>query len=316
MSPTDPPRRLVAPDYATPPFRQDPDFPRAAGWLSSLHDDDPMAFILGVPFSDLSISGASCDLLPGVLREALWSFSTFLPERGVDLIQHAVVDLGDVDLGGLYITEALARIQSVLAEVDRAKPVAIVGGDNSITSPAMLGAVGPGGGLITIDAHHDLRDYERDGLSNGSPVRVLLDAGVEGRRVWQIGIRDLANSKVYSDLAEKEGITVVRARELKTEGSVAEALDRALSALSATDGIYVDVDLDVVERALAPGAPAAQPGGLQPGEVAEAAFICGANPKVRALDIVEVDPERDVAGATVRLAALVLLSFLAGVATR
>lgn len=315
MNPTGPSLPLVPPDYATPGFPQDPDFPRAAGWLSSLHEEDPMAFVLGVPFSDLSISGASCDLLPAALREALWSFSTFLRERGVDLIQHAVVDLGDVDLGGLYITEALARIQSVVAEVDPAKPIAIVGGDNSITSPAMLGAVGAGGGLITIDAHHDLRDYERDGLSNGSPVRVLLDAGVEGRRIWQIGIRDLVNSKVYSDLADKEGITAIRARQVRNQG-IGTALDRALSALSATDGIYVDVDLDVVERALAPGAPAAQPGGLLPEDVAEAAFICGAHGRVRALDVVEVDPERDVAGATVRLAALVLLSFLAGVATR
>jgi formiminoglutamase len=274
-----------------------------------------MAFILGVPFSDLSISGASCDLLPGALRKALWSFSTFLPERGVDLMQHAVVDLGDVDLGGLYVTEALARIQSVVAEVGRTKPLAIIGGDNSITSPAMLGSVGDRGGLITIDAHHDLRDYERDGLSNGSPVRVLLDAGVEGRRVWQIGIRDLANSKVYSDLADKEGITVVKSSQVKSEG-LGAVLGRALSALSGTNGIYVDVDLDVVERAFAPAAPAAQPDGLQPNEVAEAAFVAGAHPSVRSLDIVEVDPERDIAGATVRLAALVLLSFLAGVATR
>lgn len=306
---------LIPPVYPSPPAHRDPDFLRAADWIQTATGADAIVKLLGVPFSELSISGARCDLAPAAVRAALWSFSTYLPERGLDLADYRVTDLGDVALTGLYATEAMKRIEEAVSRAGGGRPVAILGGDNSITAPAMIGAVGVEGGLLTVDAHHDLRDYERDGLSNGSPVRVLLDMGVAGSRIQQIGIRDLANSRIYSDLARREGIGIVTASQVRTRG-MAACVEHGLSKLSGTDGVYIDVDLDVVDRASAPGAPGAQPGGLMSSDVMEAAFICGASPMVMALDIVEVDPQRDVAETTARLAAAVLLSFLAGVACR
>ena len=48
--------------------------------------------------------------------------------------------------------------------------------------------------LVTIDAHYDLRD----GVSNGSPVRRLVESGLDPRRIVQIGIADFANSAAYA----------------------------------------------------------------------------------------------------------------------
>ena len=303
---------LSRPEYGETPFRGDIDYPRAASWLSASKDRTD-SIVLGVPFSALSLSGARCDLLPGELRRALWRFSTF--GRGTDLVELATQDLGDLALWGLDATESLELIRRACSELPQTLPKVLIGGDNSITAPAMLGTVGSGGGLITFDAHHDVRDYGRDGLSNGSPVRVLLDAGVAGPRIWQIGIRDFANSATYSDLASSAGIKRVSAPDVVAHG-MGEYIGTALENLTATDGIYVDMDIDVVERALAPAAPGAQPGGLHPIHLQDAAFRCGLHPAVKCLDIVEVDPKIDVAGSTVRLAASVLLSFLAGVASR
>lgn len=301
-------------EYGHSVVRDDADFVRAAQWLSAGTDQEPAAVILGVPFSSLSLSGARCDLLPGALRKSLWSFSTFAGERQVDLQGLAVRDLGDLTLPD-EVDGSLERIEEAGQRLRTGPPVVFIGGDNSITAPGMLGAVGNEGGLITFDAHHDLRDYKRDGQSNGSPVRVLLDSGVKGSAIWQIGIKDFANSKPYSDLAASEGIRVVGLSDVRQRG-IGSVASEALDALGGRAGVYVDFDLDVIDRALAPGAPAAQPGGLFPADLLEAALICGAHPAVKAIDLVEVDPERDVAGSTVRLAALLLLSFLAGLAGR
>lgn len=309
------PSRVAPPNYPESPYPDDPDFIRAADWLSATVEGEKDAIVLGVPFSKLSISGARCDLLPSALRENLWSFSTYLGSRDVDLSDFMASDEGDLIFERLSKERALGRIRSSCEQMRGGPPVAFIGGDNSITAPAMLGLVGPGGGLITLDAHHDLRDYQRNGITNGSPVRMILDSGVEGSRIWQIGIQDFANSKAYADLAKTSGINIVRAQELLAR-DVKEVMQEALGALAETDGIYVDVDLDVLERALAPGAPAAQPGGLTPEDLAEAAYVAGSDRNVKGLDIVEVDPERDISGSTVRIAALVLLSFLAGVASR
>lgn len=304
---------LRPPDYGAPVARHDPDFRRASEWLAS-ESETPSASVLGVPFSSLSLSGARCDLLPNALRRSLSTFSTHAAGRDADLDSLEVRDLGDlILLDDLH--DSLRRVQDA-AKVIISEGVAIfLGGDNSITAPAMLGSVGAEGGLITLDAHHDLRDYKRDGLSNGSPIRVLLDEGVEGAHIWQLGIKDFANSEAYSALALKEGINVIRADEVKERG-MRDVFESALVDLGSLPAVYVDFDIDVVERALAPGAPAAQPGGLAPSDLIQAAFIAGKHPSVTAIDIVEVDPERDVADATVRLAALILLSFAAGLTKR
>lgn len=305
---------LLPPDYGPTPPREDPDWGRASTWLSSQVSSDSAAVVLGVPFSRLSLSGARCDLLPAAIRRVMSTFSTHAAGWEAELENLEIEDLGDLVLPD-DIDAALARVQQAGQQL-RGRPASIfLGGDNSITAPAMLGAVGAEAGLITLDAHHDLRDYKRDGLSNGSPIRVLLDAGLDGSRIWQIGIKDFSNSETYSALAIKEGINIVRAQDVKERG-MRDVFDGAAADLQGLPSIYVDIDVDVVERALAPGAPAAQPGGLQPSDLMEAAFLAGKNPSVKAIDIVEVDPERDLVDATVRLAALVLLSFAAGLSKR
>jgi formiminoglutamase len=305
-------RDLRPPSYPPSPFPRDADFPRAAEWLSS-PVEEPRAAVVGLPFSGLSLSGARCDLLPDALRAALWSLSTYNAGDGIDLLDLEAADLGDVDLQGLSPEAALGRIESAISSL-AGPPLALIGGDNSVTAPAVMGSVGSDGALLTLDAHHDLRDYRRDGLSNGSPVRVILDSGIDGSRIWQVGIRDFANSRAYSDLADKEGITVFRAPEVRKLG-ISNVVEQALAELG-EHAVYVDLDLDVVDLSFAPGAPAAQPGGLEPADILEAAFICGSHPSVRAMDIVEVDPLRDAGGITVRLAALALLYFLSGVSRR
>ncbi|HVL81487.1 MAG TPA: arginase family protein [Actinomycetota bacterium] len=308
MVPPTPPtsRSLVPAVYHDPPSQPDPDFLRAAEWLQR-EPSDPDVRVLGVPFSALSLSGASCELTPQAVRDALWRLPTWHAGRGVDLSELDAVDVGDVRLRGLEPIEALEAVGEACSAL-RGRPVALIGGDNSITRPAFKGL--DASMLVTLDAHHDLRA----GLSNGSPVRMLLDGGLPGDRVWQIGIADQGNARAHSELADQAGINVVRVDAVREHG-LRTFVDRALDA-AGDRAVYVDMDLDVVDRALAPGCPAALSGGLMPGDVIDAAFRFGAHPSVVAMDIVEVDPTRDVEQVTVRLAAQVLLAFLAGVATR
>jgi arginase family enzyme len=82
------------------------------------------------------------------------------------------------------------------------------------------------------------------------------------------------------------------------------------------DSVYVDLDLDVLDRAFAPGCPGSRPGGITPPELFDAAFLAGSHPAVRAVDIVEVDPDRDLASITIFAGALAMLNVAAGFCTR
>lgn len=170
-------------------------------------------------------------------------------------------------------------------------------------------------GLVTLDAHHDVRSFHA-GPTNGTPVRGLIEDGLPGARVAQIGIAHLSNSLAYRRWCEEQGIAIVDV-ELARATGVGSVVSDALDALAehCTD-LYVDLDVDVVDKAFAPGCPGSRPGGMLPEELMEAAFVAGAHPAVRCIDIVEVDATADPTGATVDLAAMCLLSAAAGLTTR
>lgn len=242
-------------------------------------------------------------------------FSTFDGERDVRAIR--VRDSGDLELADATPAEALDEIAGAVGgSLPHSAAVLLLGGDNSITRPGMrgLGTDLERSGLLTLDAHHDLRDTEQ-GLTNGNPVRALLEDGLPGRNVVQIGIQPFANSEPYARFASEAGITVVTAADVREVG-IHRSVGEALLRLAELEAVYVDLDVDVLDRAFAPACPGSRPGGLTPADLQTAARLCGEHPKVRAIDIVEVDPERDVAEATVMTVASLVLSFAAGLARR
>jgi formiminoglutamase len=289
-------------------------WPRAAAWLQPSHDDVDIA-VFGVPAHLTSISPTGADQTPAAIRRALLRYSTYNWSHDVDLAQLVAGDLGDVDLPdspeGEDRTSSLANLA-----VSKSKLAVALGGDNSVTYAVTRGAFAGDlsrAGLITLDAHHDLRD----GISNGSPVRRLIEDGLQGKNVVQIGIADFSNSPAYAARARDFGITVIPRSALRGR-SLADVWAEAVSiAGSGTDGIHVDFDVDVCDRAVVPACPAAAPGGISSDELRQFAYLAGKTGSVRSMDITEIDATKDSSDErTVRLGALLILEAAAGLAAR
>ena len=270
--------------------------------------------LLGFPVHKSSITPNSCHLAPKAIRSALARYSTYSASNDVDLRELKITDLGDVS-GADSNNGKKVIAKKVNGLLDKYGLLIALGGDNSITYTVASGLFGDLSkvGLITLDAHHDLRD----GNSNGSPVWRLIQAGLPGKNIVQIGISDFANSKEYSKRAKEAGIFVISRAQLRNK-SIADAMKQAFAHLGRNvDHIYVDLDVDVCDRSVAPACPAATPGGISADELRQAAFLAGGNYKVRAVDITEIDPKRDSKDErTVRLAALLVLEIAAGYKTR
>ena len=270
--------------------------------------------LVGVPAHKSSISPTSAHLTPKAIREALAKYSTFSASKEIDLRGLSFTDLGDViNPDGLDGKRRVAKkLENVLESY---QTLIALGGDNSITFSIAssifkdLSKVG----LVTLDAHHDLRD----GMSNGSPVWRLIQAGLPGKNIVQIGISDFANSREYTQRAKEQGIHIISRDQLRRQ-SMKDAMKEAFSVLNRrVDEIFVDLDVDVCDRAAVPACPASVPGGISADELRQAAFYAGANSKVRAVDITEIDVKKDSPDQrTIRLAALLVLEFAAGVASR
>ena len=306
-------------------------WPRAGGWPapSELPAGSRIdVSLVGVPASQTSLSSTNAHETPDAIRSALFRYSPALmqdrrlPEKGVrnnpdivNLEELTVADFGNVADPDSPAGEA--RTIAVMADAAKASELVIaLGGDNSVTLAAALGAWGTDlstAGLITLDAHYDLRD----GVSNGSPVRRLIEAGLNPQRIVQIGIQDFANSVAYARRAHELGITVIHRDELARR-PLAEIMSEALAIAGAAGGpVHVDLDMDVCDRSVAPACPASVPGGISAYELRQIARLAAAFPQVRSIDLTEIDATTDSPdGRTVRLAALCVLEAVAGVSQR
>ena len=283
----------------------DPLWPRAASLFSAKSDASCDVMIVGVPASRTSLSPTSAHHTPDAIRNALLRYSTAHSDQRVNLEKLALVDAGNISSPDDDETKSIAEL-SALAK--KSSLVIALGGDNSITYTAAKATDATG--LITLDAHYDLRD----GVSNGSPVRRLIEAGLSGKKVVQIGIADFSNSTEYAKRAKDYGITVIPRSHLRSK-SIEEIWATALSI--AGDKVFVDFDMDVCDRSVVPACPAAAPGGISADELRQFAFLAGASRSVIGADITEIDSAKDSEDErTVRLAALAILEMIAGFSTR
>jgi formiminoglutamase len=278
-----------------------------------------MLAVVGVPLHIASLTPGRCDVAPVALRKALERFSVYDIDHDRDLRAVLAFDFGDLAVATLRPEEAFApiveQLQPMLTVAQEA--VVILGGDNSVTRPAFhaLWRRSARVALLTLDAHLDLRSTSA-GLTNGNPISALLADGLQGSSIIQVGLQPFANSSEYAQVARAAGIRYVAASEVYREGIETTIVD-ALKKLSLeADEIYVDVDLDVLERSAAPGCPGARPYGFTVRELRKALLLCGMHPKVRMVDFVEYDPTNDVSHITEYSAVIAILSFASGLMSR
>ena len=287
----------------------DPNWQRANTLLISTNTE---LAIIGVPASATALSPTSAHLTPAAIRAALAKYSTYAGSSATELQTSGITDLGDISSPDH--AEGEARVATAVAGLlNTYKILLALGGDNSITYSVANGLFPDLSkvGLITFDAHHDLRD----GISNGSPIWRLIEAGLPGENIVQIGLSDFANSGQYAKRAKDAGITTIHRTELR-DRKMSDVVAQAL-AIAGANGreIYVDIDVDVCDRSVAPACPASVPGGISADELRQAANLVARDSRVRAIDITEIDAASDAAdGRTVRLAALLVLEIAAGLA--
>ena len=260
--------------------------------LISSDADAPVA-ILGAPLSVGSVTPGSCHLAPELLRRTLRRIGRYDVETGREL-GSAVSDRGDVDIDGLSIEEATPRIVEAVATSAGAHALTLlIGGNNAVTRPAVLGLGSDlaSVGLVTLDAHFDMRDTS-EGLSNGNPVRALIEDGLPGTNIAQVGLAPFANTQAMHRDALDAGNLVITIGEVR-RGGIDAAIDRALAHVAHCSALVVDCDIDVIDRASFPAAPGGRAGGMSSADFFAAVRRLASDPRVRVIDLTEWDPPLD-----------------------
>ncbi len=226
-------------------------------------------------------------------------------------------DYGNVDLFDLGIEQATVPIRDAVANsAGQHALTLLIGGNNAVTRPGVHGLGLPleRVGLITLDAHFDMRETS-EGLSNGNPVRALIEDGLPGLNIAQVGLASFANSAGMHADALAAGNLVVTISDVRREG-IERSIERALEHVAHCDALVIDCDIDVIDRAQLPGAPGARPGGMAVEDFFWAVRTLAGEARVRAIDLTEWDPPLDATDLSALTAARWVAECLAGYESR
>ena len=286
-------------------------WPNLAELLVARTDAAPVG-LLGAPLAAGSVTAGACDLAPALLRATLKRIGRYDVETGRE-VSAQIADRGDVDVAGMTIEKATEPLSAAVRQSTEAHALTLlVGGNNAVTRPAVLGLDGDIAeiGLITLDAHFDMRETA-EGLSNGNPVRALIEDGLPGANIAQVGLASFANSAAMHRDAVEAGNLVVTMGDVCREG-IEQAISHALDHVAHCDALVIDCDIDVIDRSQFPAAPGGRPGGMAVTDFFAAVRKLASDPRVRVIDLTEWDPPLDPTDLSALTAARWVAECLAG----
>jgi agmatinase len=244
---------------------------------------------------------------------------------GVDpLVDMRVLDAGDMLMPAADMAGSLHRLEDAVHLICQAGALPVIlGGDHTIALPDATGVarhVGWGRvSVIHFDAHADTGNTEWDGqlYGHGTPMRRLIESGaVRGDRFLQLGLRGY-----WPEPETLAWMAGQRMRSFEMTEVVARGLDACLDeaftiATDDCDGVFLSVDVDVVDPGMAPGTGTPEPGGLTGRALLDAVRRIAMEMPLAGIDVVEVSPPYDHAEVTAFLANRVVLEALSGIAWR
>ena len=294
--------------------------PRALDLFKPFDGNNVEFGLLGVPYDGAVKGRRGAEGGPNGIREAFRFNTTYSYDRDIDVSDVSLADFGNVVIPDGTVREVHTQVTKAVSELmDRSNIPMLMGGDHSLTYAhvkAFCEKIGGKVGIITFDSHNDLREYEDEDISSGTPFRRILDElegnPVDGKNIVQIGLHGFLNSSYYREYAISKGIMLFSTDVVRSMGMENIMKGALLQAGEGTDAIFLSVDMDSVDQSEAPGVSAPSPGGLSSVELLIGVFEAAKDKRVKGMDIVEVAPSLDLTGNTVRLGATVLMNFIGG----
>lgn len=258
--------------------------------------------LISIPFSGGGLGhGNGANLAPAIIIKQLEEL--FANEDGKPVsFEQDIIKVNEQN-----IQESHNAIYEVISKLK--EKVILIGGDHSITHPAVKGFKQSFNKLhssdsyqdfhfIVFDAHPDMMDDFRPPTQEDY-LRVLIEEGViKAEDVFLIGVRNWDKEEV--NYLKEKGVKCFSAKEIFEKGIKTVMLE-LLGLL--TKPIYLSLDIDVVDPVEAIGTGYIEHGGLSSRELIYALQELKATKELACVDIVEVNPKKDIKDMTSKLAA-------------
>ena len=216
-------------------------------------------------------------------------------------------DLEEIHLNNSDLEEANKLIYKNSLEAYETKPKTVfLGGDHSISYSLTKAFMNHCNAkekrpcLIVFDSHPDCMPPMPE-PTHEEWLRKLIEDGFPAENILIVGLRN--SWKAETVFLKEKGIQQI------SINSIVEDIDNIADTImefSSGKELYVSLDIDVVDPAFAPGTGYPVAGGLSGREMIYLVQRINKIKSLRATDIVEINPDKDINGMTTQLGAKIL----------
>ena len=231
-------------------------------------------------------------------KELFMSEDSVLPNFDIDSVE--------IDSGNIEETNNNIYTKSLDVLKNNTRPL-FLGGDHSVTYPLIkaFASVYPSNpGVIIFDAHpdceNDFMPPTQEDLVNG----LVNQNVIKKENIILIGIRNWDKNEI--EFIRKNKIKFFNMKEIAKEG-LHEISESLMSIANNFSDLYISIDIDVLDPAFAPGTGYMEPGGLSTRELLFFLHRLKRMKNLRAFDIVEINPAKDVNDMTSKVGAKILV---------
>jgi arginase family enzyme len=230
------------------------------------------------------------------------------------------VDAGDVAVVPGDPAVSFQRCEARVGEIVAAGAVPLVcGGDHAVTQPvvrAVAGGMSGRLGLVHFDSHYDL-GLDPPYYAGSQWAQILGLPNTDVRNFCQIGIRGFRQVPYEVEVAKALGHSVSTIADVDRDG-IEAVTDAALErACDGTDGVYVSLDIDVLDPVYCPAQKYPEPAGLTSKQIIAALRRIGQAAEIKGFDLCCLGPQYDDrVGTGCHLAARLFVEVLAALAWR
>ena len=219
--------------------------------------------------------------------------------------ENTLIDYGDIICEDHELEQAQSQLGDKVSDILSSGKAIILGGGHETLYGQYLGvrkAVGPEAsiGLLNIDAHFDIRSYDKQ-TSSGTMFKQILDED-SNAQYFVCGIQKYGNTTALFDTADHYKVRYFLDEQLDSLAFTTE-LNHFMDA---HDVLLVTLCMDVLNAAEAPGVSAPSPFGLSAVKVRDILRQMASHKKTVSFSICEVNPLLDVDNRTAKLGAYLI----------
>lgn len=258
--------------------------------------------ILGIPAINGLGKTKGTEKAPQEIVETLKK-DIFLSETGLK----PVIDFSQLAVDNFNIGSTNNLIEQAVSGCE-ALPL-IIGGDHSITYSCFkaFSKKFRNPGIVVFDAHPDLENSFTP-PTHEDYLRMLIEEGhVKAENVILVGTRSFDQNEL--DFLKSHKIHHFPMRKIAAD-SLHEVSDAVMSIAKDFGAVYISIDIDAIDPAFAPGTGYLEPGGLTSREFLHFLSRLKNLRNLKAFDLVEINPTKDINGITVKLGAKIAAEIL------